>query len=154
MAPSTACARDTAAAKSAAHAVPTTHAVATAEPLARSATDVAGLADGGVAPANAAPSTDPLAAGPMRIDITKRDATPSEASCDRACELSSSSEVSLLPKVVMRTLVAMPVVGTYFITPVTIGVTVAPVEGLPALTFAVKPTKIAQGSGLVAIGRF
>jgi hypothetical protein len=101
-----------------------------------------------------APPTDPLAADLLRVDIMKRDAASIEASCDRACELSSSSEVSLLPKVVMRTLVAMPVVGTYVITPVTTGVTVAPVEGLPALTFAVKPTKIAQGSGRVARARF
>jgi hypothetical protein len=154
MAPSTACARDTAVAEKTAHPVPTTHALATVEPLARSAAHVAGWAGGGTAPANAAPSAEPIHPDPLRVDVTKRDAAPAEASCDRACELSSSSEISLLPKVVMRTLVGMPVVGTFLITPVTTGVTVAPVDGLPALTFTVKPTQIAQGSGLVAVGRF
>jgi hypothetical protein len=156
MAPSTACARDTAVAEKTAHHVATTHthAAATVEPLAPSVADVSALNGDREAPASAAPSIEPIKPGAVQVDIMKRDAAPVEASCDSACELSSSSEISLLPKVVMKTLVEMPVVGTFLITPVTTGVTVAPVEGLPALTFAVKPTKIAQGNGLVAIGRF
>jgi hypothetical protein len=154
LAPSVACARDTTAEK-AAHRRPAAPAMATVNPLPHSAADLAAVAGGGAgAAASAAPATEPVDPAPVRVDITKRDAAPVEASCDEACELSSSSELSLLPKVVMKTLVEMPVVGTFLITPVTTGVTVAPVEGLPALTFAVKPTKITQGSGLVAIGRF
>jgi hypothetical protein len=163
VAPATACAHDTTVAEKA-RGTTATHAIATAEPLAPSvvstATEIAGLAGGGelpvpvtTAPASAAPANGADAA-PVRVDITKSDEAPAEASCDKDCELSSSSEIKLLPQVVMKTLVEMPVVGTFLITPVTTGVTVAPVEGLPALTFAVKPTKITQGSGLVAIGRF
>lgn len=168
VAPATACAHDTTVAEKA-RGTTATHATATAEPLAPSvvstATEIAGLAGGGglpvpstttpvtTAPASAAPANGADTA-PVRVDITKSDEPPAEASCDKDCELSSSSEIKLLPQVVMKTLVEMPVVGTFLITPVTTGVTVAPVEGLPALTFAVKPTKITQGSGLVAIGRF
>ena len=47
----------------------------------------------------------------------------------------------------------VPVLGA-FILPVTEGVTVPTFEGLTSLTFAVKPTKITRGSGVVAIGTF
>jgi hypothetical protein len=48
----------------------------------------------------------------------------------------------------------LPVLGM-FILPVTEGVTIPTFEGpLTSLTLAVKPTKIARGSGVVAIGTF
>ncbi len=47
----------------------------------------------------------------------------------------------------------LPVLGA-FLLPVTEGVTIPTFEGLTSLTFAVKPTKITRGSGVVAIGTF
>lgn len=154
LAPSMACARDTHVVKKTAHAAHASRSAATVKPLVPASAEATGLTGGSaVSASTVSESALPSTTGPVRVDITKSD-PPAEASCDKDCELSSSSEISLLPKVVMRTLFEMPVVGAFLITPVTTGVTVAPVDGLPALTFTVKPTKVTQGSGLVAIGRF
>ena len=47
----------------------------------------------------------------------------------------------------------LPLIDTMMI-PVTRGVTIEAKDGSPALTLAVKPTKITRGSGIVAIKKF
>ncbi|HTV17058.1 MAG TPA: hypothetical protein VMG12_00265 [Polyangiaceae bacterium] len=47
----------------------------------------------------------------------------------------------------------LPVIETVMI-PVTRGVTIEAEDGSPAITLAVKPTKITRGSGIVAIKKF
>lgn len=66
---------------------------------------------------------------------------------------SDAKKVPLLTEDILRELGQLPLIETMMV-PVTRGVTIETGDGTPALTFAVKPTKITRGSGLVAIGRF
>jgi hypothetical protein len=74
-------------------------------------------------------------------------------SCEGDCPPKRKSPMSLLPEVILRNLNEVPLLAV-FIMPVTEGVTITPAEGLPAVTFTVKPTKFTRGSGLVAVSRF
>lgn len=81
---------------------------------------------------------------------------PDGEACEPGCppkRPSPKSPMSLLPEVILRNLNEVPVLAA-FIMPVTEGVTITPAEGLPAVTFTVKPTKFTRGSGLVAVSRF
>ena len=63
-------------------------------------------------------------------------------------------QITLLPEALLRNLGEVPIVGDVLVTPVTRGITVAPLDGLPEVTLKVKPTKFARGDGLVVISRF
>jgi len=70
--------------------------------------------------------------------------------CAKPC---SPKPVPLLTDDILRELGELPLIDTVM-APVTRGVTIQTEDGSPAVTFAVKPTKITRGSGLVAIRRF
>jgi hypothetical protein len=161
--PSTACARDThrraapaAAARQAARTLPATPKADPLPPSLRpSAADVSGV----VAEAQSAAAA---AATPSTTDLLDEDVAAATAAhqakvdgaCTDDCQLKPATDITVLPQTILRNLGEMPIVGDVFITPVTRGYTVVPAEGLPALTFTVKPTKITRGSGLVAFARF
>lgn len=73
--------------------------------------------------------------------------------CEQECAPKRKSPIALLPEVILRNLNEVPILAMVML-PVTEGVTITPGEGLPAVTFSVKPTKITRGSGLVAVSRF
>jgi hypothetical protein len=73
--------------------------------------------------------------------------------CEQDCPSKRKSAIALLPEVILRNINEVPLLAAFFM-PVTEGVTITPAEGLPAVTFTVKPTKITRGSGLVAVSRF
>lgn len=75
------------------------------------------------------------------------------ARCEDGCGPRPARGFSALPAVLLRELGEVPVLGAV-IMPVTEGVTFTPFDGLPPVTFAVKPTKFTRGSGFVAIGTF
>jgi len=76
---------------------------------------------------------------------------PSELACGDTCP--KPLNLQLLPQALMRDLENYPVLDAV-VTPVVTGVTVQTLEGLPPVTITVKPTKITQGSGLIAVTRF
>ena len=76
---------------------------------------------------------------------------PSDLACGDTCP--KPLNLQLLPQALMRDLENYPVLDAV-VTPVVTGVTVQTLEGLPPVTITVKPTKIAQGSGLIAVTRF
>jgi hypothetical protein len=74
-------------------------------------------------------------------------------SCAPSCPPKRKSVISRLPQIILHNLDHVPVLAAVIV-PMTEGVTITPAEGLPAVTFALKPTKITRGSGLVAVGQF
>jgi hypothetical protein len=160
--PSTACAHDTPAkARATARQAPARvlPAPSKADPLPPSlrpsAVDVSGV----VARAQSAAAA---AAVPSTTDLLDEDVAAAtgahppqaEGACTNECELRPATDIMVLPQTILRNLGEVPIVGDVLITPVTRGYTVVPAEGLPALTFTVKPTKITRGSGFVAFARF
>jgi hypothetical protein len=87
------------------------------------------------------------------VDLDSSDDVKPDKLCGEDPQCGTIHKIDLLPEVVFDTMEELPVVGLLVI-PMTKGMTIDPGEGLPALTFAVKPTKITRGSGLVAIGHF
>jgi hypothetical protein len=88
---------------------------------------------------------------PHQVDLDESDDVVLDDMCVKQC--GTVQNINLLPGVIFEQMAALPVLGA-FVVPVTTGVTIEPGQGLPALTFAVKPTKITRGSGFVAIARF
>ena len=86
------------------------------------------------------------------VDLDASDDVKVDTLCENP-QCGTVHQIDLLPAVIFEQLEELPVLGL-FVIPVTKGVTIDPGEGLPRLTFAVKPTKISRGSGLVAIARF
>jgi hypothetical protein len=77
---------------------------------------------------------------------------PDDAACGDSCP-PKPLNLQLLPREIMRNLDRYPVLDAV-VTPVTTGVTVEPLEGLPPVTIAVKPAKIGRGSAVIAVTRF
>jgi hypothetical protein len=172
--PSTACARDTSVAGAsltgsalagAARLASTqaTRGIAKADPLPPrlrpSPSDVSGVvaaANSGAAEAAAAAAADASAnlLDETPEDVAARTQAKSDGACAEDCQLKPATDITLLPQTILRNLGDMPIVGDVLITPVTTGYTIVPAEGMPAVTFTVKPTKITRGSGLVAVARF
>jgi hypothetical protein len=160
-APSTACARDAhgvaparAAARQASARLPPARPKADPLParLRPSAVDVSGVVAQAQSAAAAAATTDLLDEDVAAATAAHQ--AKADGACMDDCQLKPATDITVLPQTILRNLGEMPIVGEVLITPVTRGYTVVPAEGLPALTFTVKPTKITRGSGLVAFARF
>lgn len=95
------------------------------------------------------PPPEPPAPDAPSTDVRRLLTEPSEA-CAEPCV---SLKKGPITDEIMRELVELPLVDTVMI-PVTRGVTIETSDGTPAITLAVKPTKITRGSGLVAIKKF
>jgi hypothetical protein len=77
---------------------------------------------------------------------------PNDAACGESCP-PKPLNLQLLPREIMRNIDQVPVLDA-MVTPVTTGVTLEPLEGLPPVTITVKPGKITRGGGVIAITRF
>lgn len=106
------------------------------------------------APSPSPKDAKPASGEPTTVEVTPAaEAPPAGEACEGECPAKRKSEISLLPELILRNLEEVPLLAVMML-PVTEGVTITPAEGLPAVTFAVKPTKITRGSGLVAVGKF
>ena len=86
-----------------------------------------------------------------QVDLNASDDPGLDGMCENECGF--AQEFNLLPELIFEKFEKMPVLGL-FVMPMTKGLTVEPSEGLLSVTFAVRPTRIARGSALVAIARF
>ena len=77
---------------------------------------------------------------------------PNDEACGDNCP-PKPLNLQLLPREIMRNIDEVPVLDAV-VTPVTTGVTLETLEGLPPVTITVKPTKLARGNGVVAVTRF
>jgi len=163
-APSRACAHEPHAASAAAAASPiaalVTPALRKVDPLPESLRPSAADLTGVVAASQSQAATE--AADAAALDSTELlDEDPDAANGDNDDgsskddgDLKPATDITVLPQTILRNLGDMPIVGDVLITPVTRGYTIVPAEGLPAVTFTVKPTKVTRGNGLVAIAHF
>jgi hypothetical protein len=101
--------------------------------------------------ADADSTSDGAAPADAPVDLDASDDVELDRLCEKHC--GTVRHIARVPGVILEHLQELPVLGA-FVVPVTRGVTIEPGEWLPALTFALAPTKIARGRGLVAIGRF
>jgi hypothetical protein len=85
------------------------------------------------------------------VDLDASDDVNLSQLCKKQC--GTVKEIRRLPRAIVDNLAGLPVLGA-FVVPVTEGLTIENAEGLPVVTFAVKPTKFGRGSGFVASGRF
>jgi hypothetical protein len=99
--------------------------------------------------AESAGGGDPTVA--PQVDLDASDDVDVEELCEKRC--GTVQQINLLPEAIFERFEALPVLGV-FVVPLTRGVTVEPGQGLASITFAVKPTRVTRGSGLVVIGRF
>jgi hypothetical protein len=101
---------------------------------------------GSASSAGSAGNTEP------QVDLDASDDVEADQLCANP-QCGTVHQIDLLPQLVFDELEDLPVLGA-FVLPVTKGMTIEPGDGLPTLTFALKPTQIRRGSGLVAIARF
>jgi hypothetical protein len=88
-----------------------------------------------------------------QVDLDASDDVKVDKLCGEDPQCGTMHQIDLLPEVVFAKMEELPVLGV-FVIPVTKGMTLDPGQGLPVVTFAVKPTKITRGSGLVAVAHF
>jgi hypothetical protein len=102
--------------------------------------------------AGAEPTAGSREANPKaQVDLDASDDVNIEELCEKQC--GTVQKINLLPEAIFERAQALPVLGL-FVVPLLSGVTVDPGQGLPPVTFAVKPTRVTQGNGLTVIGRF
>lgn len=99
------------------------------------------------------PEPDGAAASPDARELLGATAPQGDERAAGGARAARPKRLPLLTDEILRELVELPLLDTVM-APVTRGVTFETVDGGPAVTFAVKPTKFTRGSGLVAIGRF
>jgi hypothetical protein len=88
---------------------------------------------------------------PWTADVRRWPAAKTAApDCTKPCAVQAGPFIA--DQLLMR-LGADPLLGT-LMAPITRGVPISGGDGMPALAFAVIPTQITRGSGVVAIGRF
>jgi hypothetical protein len=125
-------------------------AIAQVPPAPDAVTVVASSSDGAASEGNSSSRTG-TSKPESQVDLDSTDDVNLDELCEKQC--GTVQEINLLPEAIFEKAEALPVLGM-FVLPVTKGVTLDPGQGLPAITFAVKPTKITRGNGLVAIARF
>lgn len=107
----------------------------------------------GVAVRGSGSSAGSAASSDPQVDLDPSDDVKVDKLCGDDPQCGTLHQIDLLPEVVFEKMEELPVLGV-FVIPMTKGMTLDPGEGLPVVTFAVKPTKITRGSGLVAIAHF
>jgi hypothetical protein len=113
------------------------------------------VSSGAAAAAAVVPLIEPEAAPGASVQMEIEDPRfdyPNDAACGDSCP-PKPLNLQLLPQEIMRNIDQVPVLDAV-VTPVTTGVTLETLEGLPPVTITVKPTKITRGSGVIAVTRF